>query len=77
MALNGYKPLVRLVPKLQFGNLWLTSSSLPCPVKQALQTPGSQAGAWEPAQEPGGGFHQLAEELVTVSVWLSAFLRKS
>ena len=40
-----------LVPKLQFGNLWLTSSSLPCLVKQELQTPGSQAGAWEPAKK--------------------------
>jgi hypothetical protein len=41
--------LFGLVPKLQFGNLWLTSSSLPYPVKQELQTQGSQAGAWEPA----------------------------
>jgi len=38
---------------------WFPISSLPCPVKQELQTPGSQAGAWEPAKRCGSSLTAL------------------
>jgi hypothetical protein len=47
---SGVGTDVVLVPKLQFGNPCFASSCLHCPKKQELQEPGSQAGAWEPAE---------------------------